>query len=693
MIQVIENKFLLTGKEYQYAFYVEDGKLYHAYYGANLGVYYESCGKEGYKVELPKEYSEFGRGDFRPTAIVVRTNESLSTDFRFDSYKILDKKPSIGLPSMRGEKQTLAVVLKDLRLNLKLTLFYTPYEDGLVRSVLLENNGKEAVVLDKISSGCFEFSRGEYETIDLCGRSNAERQYSREKLGNGVKKLASSRGITSHQTNCFMALLKSGAEEETGEAYGFNLIYSGNFNIECEKDAYSRVRVIVGENILYGGIELQAGEKYYTPEVVSVYSIDGIGGMSRNFHRLYRKYLINPVFADKIRPIVINSWESVVYNVGEETLFEFIDGAKGLGIDMVVLDDGWFGERDDEDRSLGDWYVHKTKLPNGLKPVIDRCHASGMKFGIWFEPEAISPNSDLYRQHPDWVIHTNGCEGVQMRNQFVLDFSNANVVDYVYECMKNILENNAIDYVKWDMNRSLTDVPNAKKYRDYTLGVYALYNRLTASFPNVLIEGCSTGGARFDGGILYYSPMIWTSDNTDAWCRAKIQYSTSLCYPLQSLSNHVSDVPNRQTKRSIDFETRANVAKFGCLGYELHIANEKEENRELVKRQTAEYKKDADLILTGDLYRLRNPYIDGAFSELVVSEDKTRAILVYVRESSVLYAQKEKKLLLKGLDENQKYLVQETGEIFTGKALHYIGLEIVLERMDYSSTTLHLTKV
>ena len=690
MIEVRENKFRLAGKDYQYDFYEENGRLYHAYYGANVNDFYGDCPQDsGARYEEPKEYSEFGRGDYKVPAVVIRTGESIITDFCFDCYEILAQKPSIGMPMLRGNQETLAVYLKDTRLGLKLTLFYTPYDDGLVRSALLENESKESVMIDKISSACFEFPSGNYDTIDLCGRPNAERAYNRESVNSGVKRLSSARGITSHQANCFLALLKESATEENGEAYGFNLVYSGNFNIECEKDAYSRVRVVVGENILYGGIALKPKEQYFTPEVVTVYSSNGIGGMSRNFHRLYRKHLINPKFVDKIRPIVINSWESIVFNVGEEKLFEFIDGAKDLGIDMVVLDDGWFGKRNDDDCSLGDWYVDKNKLPNGLKPVIDKCHENGMKFGIWFEPEAISPDSDLYRAHSDWAIHTNDIEGVQMRRQFVLDFSKKEVVDYIFDAMKKILESYEIDYVKWDMNRSLTDVPNAEIYRAFVLGVYDLYERLTKVFPNILIEGCAGGGGRFDPAILYYSPMIWTSDNTDAWCRAKIQYSTSLCYPLQAMSNHVSK--NTQLGRAIDFKTRGNVAKFGCLGYELHIAKETDEHRALVQTQTAEYKKDAEVILTGDLYRLKNPYTDGVFSQMVVSEDKTRAILLYVREYSV-YAQKEQKLTLNGLDETATYLLEETGEKFTGKQLMCGGFEVVLERGNYISKVYHFIK-
>ncbi len=689
MIKVDNKQFILSGKDYEYSFYEKDGKLIHSYYGELLGEFTNSFLVDSDKrLDKPTEFGEFGRGDYLVPSIVVRTGESLSTDFKFESYEILNKKPRIGMPQLRGEQQTLSVIMNEERLGLKLTLFYTPYEEGLCRSAKLQNYGKENIILDKMLSACFELPNGSYDTIDLCGKPMSERIYNRQTLSYGVKRLRSERGITSHQTNCFLAVMEDNAQEECGNVYGFNLIYSGNFNIECEKDIEERVRVVVGENIIYGGIELEPNQEFFTPEVVSIFSNNGIGGMSRNFHRLYRKHLLNPNFVDKIRPIVINSWESVVFNVGEKTLFEFIDGAKGLGIDMVVLDDGWFGERNDDDRSLGDWYVDKNKLPNGLKPIIDRCHDNGMKFGIWFEPEAISPNSDLYRAHPDWAIHTENSVGVQMRRQFVLDFSKKEAVDFIFESMCKILDEYEIDYVKWDMNRSLSDVPNAKKYRDFVFGVYDLYEKLTAKYPNLFIEGCASGGGRFDPAILYYSPMIWTSDDTDAWCRTKIQYSTSLCYPLQTMSNHVSK--NTQLGRYIPFDTRGNIATFGCLGYELHIAREKEEHRELVKKQTAQYKEDASLILTGDLYRLRNPYTDGVFSQVVVSDDKTQAILIYAKESTTFYAQKENKLRLFGLDENKTYRINELDKIFTGKQLMNVGLEIDLGRGLYLSKIFHI---
>lgn len=692
MIEINGNKYRLIGRGYSYCFYEEDGKLWHAYYGKDLGAYVCNCDEKGIQSKC-SEFGEFGNGDYRLPSITACGGDTMVTDFRFEKSEILPRKPRIGMPQLRGDVETLAVTLRDEFLSLKLTLYYTPYEDGLVRSALIENEGKSGVRLFECASACFDFPCGEYDTIDLSGRANKERNFNREKAASGIKTVSSTRGITSHQHSPFFALLEHCATEEDGDAYGFNLIYSGNFEIKSEKDEFGQIRVVVGEKILHGGIELTAGERLFTPEVVSVYSDSGLGEMSRNFHRLYRKSLLPPRFADKIRPIVINSWESIIFDVSEENLFGFIDGAKGLGIDMVVLDDGWFGKRDNDDCSLGDWVVDKRKLPNGLTAIIDKCKASGMKFGLWFEPEMISPDSDLYRAHPDWALQTRGRDGVQFRNQWVLDFSRKEVVDYVFESMCKVLSENDIAYVKWDMNRSLTDVSNARIYHDYVLGVYSLYERLTVAFPELLIEGCAGGGGRFDGGILYYSPMIWTSDNTDAWSRAQIQYSTSLCYPLQAMSNHVSACPNIQTARNISFTTRGAVAKLGCMGYELHVSQISESEREEIRTQTAEYKKDAELILCGDLYRLRNPFSDGAFAEEVVSQDKSEIIVVYVREQG----QPSKggalpRLRLKGLCADWKYAIGEGGETRFGADLMSRGVEIDVGRGDYASVTLHLKR-
>ncbi len=690
MITVQDGVFHLSDGAFSYIFYTANGKLFFGYYGKKTdGLYGELIARRADSAQV--EYSEFGRGDFRVSSIEARTDEWCSTDLKYDRYEIVNGKPTFGMPALRGGDETLIVYLKDELAGLEVRLYYTVYTGGLTRRAEVVNVGKTPVFLDKFSSGCFEFPAGRYETIDLYGSHNRERGYNREYVNSAIKTVSSTRGITSHQHSPFFAVLQAGATETDGEVYGFNLIWSGNFSIECEKDEWDRLRVVIGEKLMHGGARLESGESFCSPEVVAVYSANGLGEMSRKFHKLYRERLINPRFVDTVRPIVINSWESVVFKISEQVMFEFIEGAKGLGIDMVVLDDGWFGKRDNDDCSLGDWVVDKRKLPNGLKTIIEKCKECGMKFGLWFEPEAISPDSDLYRAHPDWAIATKGREGMQFRQQFVLDFSKKEVVDYVFEAMKTVLENNDISYVKWDMNRPITDAANAKLYHNYVLGVYELYERLTKSFPDLLIEGCSGGGGRFDGGMLYYSPMIWTSDNTDAWCRAKIQHSTSLCFPLQTMSNHVSACPNIQTGRTIPFATRGAVASLGALGYELHIAKATESDREEVVRQTAAYKKDAALILTGDLYRLVSPYGEKEFCQLVVAADQSKAYMVYVRKEGQPYIKMDK-IRLQGLDENATYLIVERNEKASGAYLMNVGILTNVKKNDYQSEILHFER-
>ena len=693
MIEVKNGTFHLSNGQFSYCFYEDGGRLYHSYYGKALQ---NACGKkEGGGDGLMFEYGEFGRGDFRAPALVAHKEDLFSTEFVYKSYKILKEKPSLGMPALRGG-ETLAVTLEDKVAGLQLVLFYTVYGEGLARHAEIVNISDRPVHLDKAMSLCLELPADNYEAINLYGRANNERIYSRDKVISGVRTIGSACGVTSHAQSSFLAVLQENATEEQGEVYGFHLIYCGNFSIEIEKTECSELRVNIGENILYGGIELKAGERWITPEAVTVYSAEGLGQMSRSFHRLYRKHLLDPRYADKIRPVVINSWESCVYDISEENLKKLIESARGLGIDTVVLDDGWFGKRDDDTTSLGDWHVDIRKFPNGLNAVIDCCKQNGMKFGIWFEPEAISPQSELYAAHPDWAIATKGREGVRIRNQYVLDFSKKEVVEHVFHAIECVLKKYDISYLKWDMNRYLTDVVSARQYHDYVSGVYGLYERLTKAFPNVLIEGCASGGGRFEPSVLYYSPMIWTSDNTDAWCRAGIQYATSLCFPLQTMSNHVSHCPNNQTGRITPFSTRGAVASLGCLGYELNTSSETEctkEERAAIAAQIAGYRRDAALILTGELYRLRNPFTDNAFCEMVVSEDREQAYFVYVRGLNAPKIASKPRVLLKGLDADTVYEIEEREGVFTGEELMRVGIQLELEHGDFTSEILHIKSV
>ena len=688
MIQTQNDLFILSGKSYTYAFGVYEGKLRHLYFGAPIDNIAPPV--PVYPPNARLEIGEYGRGDFRTPFLAVHGDGCMSTELRYTGYKIIEK-PALGMPALRGTPKTLVITLTDELLSIRLRLYYTPYEEALVRRAELENFGAAPLQLDKLMSVGLDLPSGEYEAVTLPGKWGGERQVSRDNIQKGIRSISSTKGNSSHDFNPFAAIVKHDTTERYGEAIGFNLIYSGNFLLEFERGENDLLRVNLGLGLAHGDFTVAAGESISSPEAVLVYSDEGLGEMSRKFHRLYRGHLINPRFVDLPRPIVINSWESTYFDFDEKKILDFIEGAKGLGIDTVVLDDGWFGHRDRDDSSLGDWHVDRHKLPNGLTPLIQACKKNNMKFGIWFEPEAISPDSDLYRAHPDWAIGTEGREGIQMRNEFLLDFSRKEVVDEIFAQMCAILENNDIAYVKWDMNRNQSDVPNARLSYDYIRGVYSLYERLTKKFPDLLIEGCAGGGARFDPGILYYSPMIWTSDNTDAYCRARIQYGTSLCYPLQTMSNHVSVCPNHQTGRTISFATRGNVASLGCLGYELNLSKATKEERALVKEQTAAYRKDAQVILKGNLYRLLDPFTDNLFCEMVVSEDRTKAYLVhmvFLRRLDGL----DRRVRLEGLTEDWLYKIEETGEIATGRTLMNRGIDLPTGANDFTSLVYHITK-
>ena len=699
MINICDDIYHLTDGRISYAFFVKDGKLVHSYFGKALYVdpsrmnasVLSALKKHSFGFDwLPFEIGETGRGDFRIPSVAVTGEGFASTDFRFVSAEVLDDKPKLNMPSLRGKAETLAVTLKDEVACLELKLYYTLYDGALARHTEITNKADKSVTLSVLDSACTELDIGNYDYISLDGRWGAECGVNRQSVPYGIVTLSSMRGVTSHQHNPFVAVVDKNATEESGEVYGFNLIYSGNFAVNLERDEKSRVRVNIGMKLNGGGILLEPGETLISPELVCVYTDEGVGGMSRIFHKLYRARLIDPRFADLPRPVVVNSWESVYFDFDEAKLKRFISGAKGLGIDTVVLDDGWFGKRDADNCSLGDWVIDRRKLPNGLTAVIDCCKQNGMKFGIWFEPEAVSPDSDLYRAHPDWAIGTAGRKGIEMRNQYVLDFSKPVVVDYIFESMSNILSEHDISYVKWDMNRGISDVTDNKLYVGYVRGVYELYERLSKAFPHVLIEGCSSGGGRFDPAILYYSPMIWSSDDTDAHERTKIQYGLSLCYPLQTLSNHVSVCPNHQTGRTVPLETRGAVASLGSLGYELNVAELSEKDRATIKKQVAAYKSDRSVILTGDLYRLVSPFETDMFCEEIVSADKKKAYVVAVNTLNKVNLPIGR-IKLKGLIEDALYLVEESGEVMSGAELMHFGLQPEFG-CDFAANVWHIKK-
>ncbi|MBQ8978809.1 MAG: alpha-galactosidase, partial [Oscillospiraceae bacterium] len=505
---------------------------------------------------------------------------------------------------------------------------------------------------------------------------------------------------SSHQSNPFVALVEHTADENSGEAYGFNLVYSGNFFAQAEVTQHKRTRVVMGVNPFDFAWALEKGQSFTVPECVMVYSDKGIGEMSRTFHDLYRRHLIRGEYKDKRRPILINNWEATYFNFDEEKLFSIAKQAKELGIEMLVMDDGWFGHRNSDNSSLGDWYVNENKIKGGLKALVDRVNGIGMMFGIWLEPEMISPDSDLYRAHPDWAIQVKGLPLTQSREQYVLDYSRKEVRDCIWSQIKAILDNANIEYIKWDMNRQLTEVASAALPSDrqrelwhrFVLGVYDLQERLCTEYPHILLENCSGGGARIDPGMLFYSPQIWASDDTDAIERLKIQHGTSICYPASAMGAHVSDCPNHTVGRSTPFETRGNVAMVGTFGYELDVTRIPQADRDEIPSQIEKFKKYNPLVRTGDQYRLGNIFEDNTFDAwMFVSKDKSQAVLTYVQ---VLGRPNYHSRRIKpaGLDPERRYRSSQTGEVHPGSTFMNCGIDVALDG-DFKSLVIEFTEV
>ena len=580
-----------------------------------------------------------GNPDLRSPAIQVKlANGTTVTDFRYESHEIYrGKKKLEGLPATYAEKEdeveSLEITLKDEVANLRVILSYTVFEnyDSITRSCKVINDSNDEVDILRALSANVDFTHSEFDLIQLSGSWARERHIVRTALRSGGQCIESRRGASSHAQNPFIALVSKDATEDKGEVYGFNLIYSGNFLASVEVDMHSNARTQIGINPFDFTWNLESGQSFQTPEVVMVYSPNGLTGMSHIYHDLYRERLCRGAHRDKERPILINNWEATYFDFNNEKIKEIAKESSKLGIELFVLDDGWFGERNNDDCSLGDWFVNEEKLKGGLNSLATDINKMGMQFGLWFEPEMISPNSDLFREHPDWCIHIEGREPALCREQYVLDLSRQEVVDYIYESIKKVLSSANITYVKWDMNRQLTDLgslalspeKHGELFHRYMLAVYEMMDRLTTDFPHILLENCSGGGARFDPGMLYYSPQIWCSDDTDAIERLKIQEGTSMVYPLSAMGAHVSDCPNHTVGRTTPFETRGHVALAGTFGYELDVTRIPEKDREMIPSQVKMYHKYNDLIRRGDYYRIENFSENHGFDAWeVVSKDK-----------------------------------------------------------------------
>jgi alpha-galactosidase len=667
---------------------------------------------DGREDSLYQEYPSGGVSDFRPPAFrVVNPDGSVISNLRCHSHRATPGKPALpGLPALwcsrQEEADTLTVRLEDALTGLSLELLYTMFADtgALVRSACFFNGGKEPCFLTRAFSLSCDLPPGEFDSIHLAGSWARERHIVRQPLKGGAHLIESSRGISSHQQNPFIALAEPSAGEENGLVYGFNLVYSGSFGALTSRDQFGGIRVLMGLNPEDFSWKLEAGESFQTPECVMIFSREGLGGLSRTFHRLYRNNLIRG--QHKERPILINNWEATYFNFTADKILDIAREAAALGIELFALDDGWFGHRDGDNSSLGDWVEDRRKLPGGLKDLAVKIRETGLQFGLWFEPEMASPDSRLYRDHPAWCLHVKDRHRTEIRNQLVLDLSRAEVRETVIRMVSAVLKEVPVSYVKWDMNRPLTEAGSAALPPDrqretahrYMLGVYDMMERLVSAFPDVLFEGCAGGGGRFDPGILYYMPQIWTSDNSDAVERLKIQYATSLVYPLSSIGAHVSAVPNHQCGRITPLETRANAAISGIFGYELDISALSPEEKEMLRRQAAFYKEHRRLIQTGDLYRLKSPFKDyrnegNETAWIIVSPGKDSAIVFYARTLAVPNPGITV-LNLAGLDGGFTYRVSgKTNYAASGEVLMRAGIRLPALWGDFQSCLWALQKI
>ncbi len=704
--------FYLDGAGVTYAFYInEAGYAEHLYWGTSVphdDLRYTCCkvqacwhitppGQDGapsYQSYAP-ELAFFGTGDYREPAVLPENAAGdRLCELLYAGHEILPQKPAMaGMPSMEGG-ETLVLHLRDSITGFGADLYYTVYDDCAViaRRAVYRNGAETPVTLRRAYSFSLAVPGRDYEVLSLYGDWAAERRIQRTPLPRGVVAVDSKRGMSSHTMNPFLALVSPETTESAGEALGVSLVYSSSFVLKAEGTP-------AGETLITGGIqdmdfswELAPGEELETPEVVLAYSATGLGGMSRAFHRAFREHLINKRWVKAHRPIVINNWGATYFDFDLPKLKAFVDAAVGTGIDTFVLDDGWFGKRNDDTSGLGDWVVNTHKLEGGLAPLIDYVHSKGLKCGLWFEPEMVNEDSDLFRAHPDYAIGVPGRPRCYGRHQYILDLTRQEVRDCIVEAVNRILHTHPIDYVKWDFNRTMTEFwscgresrRQAEFAHRFALGLYDLCRRIVEGNPQVFFEGCSGGGGRFDPAMLAYFAQIWTSDDSDAEERTRIQYGTSLVYPLSTMSCHVSVCPNHQTGRVTPFETRGHIAALGATGYELNPTHLTAEERALVCAQTAAYRETEELILDGDLYRLADPFTGNRFSFLVVSPDKERALLtVYRRLADPLH--QVERLCLAGLAPEKTYIIPELGIRATGATLMRVGLIPLFPAGDFRS--------
>ena len=721
-----DRTFTLQTKNTTYQMQVDRyGFLLHLYYGKKtdgcmdyLLTYYDrgfsgnpyDAGEDRtYSMDtLPQEFPCYGNGDFRSTAFAVENADgSMSCDLRYKSHVILDGKYNLeGLPAVYAsdkEAQTLEILMEDPVTGVKVVLLYgvLPAQDIITRSVSVKNESSGKIYLNKIESASLDFLYGDYELLTFYGRHAMERNVQRVPVVHGTQKIGSVRGTSSHQYNPMMILAEKETTEDKGNCYAMSFVYSGCFQGEVLKDQLNQTRMMLGLQEEAFRYPLETGEKFQAPEVILSYSSEGMNRLSQNLHHCIRQHICRGKYKEEIRPILINSWEAAYFDFTGDTIYELAKAAKEVNIDMLVMDDGWFGKRDDDNSGLGDWFVNEKKLGGTLGNLIKKINDLGVKFGIWIEPEMVSEDSDLYRKHPDWALAVPGRNPVRSRNQLVLDFSRKEVVDEIYDQICKVLDQGNIEYVKWDMNRSLMDVYSSvtrdqgRVLHDYVLGLYDFLERLVQRYPNLLIEGCSGGGGRFDAGMMYYTPQIWCSDNTDAIDRLRIQYGTSFGYPVSVVGSHVSAVPNHQTGRKTPLHTRGVVAMSGTFGYELNLMKLSEEEKQEIREQIAEYKSYAPIIQNGLYYRLSNPTTEEICAwEFVHTDEKEQSKVLLNIVMQVIHGNMTVNYVkMKGLCAGQFYKDSNTGKIYPAEALMEVGIPMPLEFGEYKAYQIYLEMV
>ena len=737
--------FTLTTHNTTYQMQVNElGHFIHLYYGRRIGGTTEymhvprDCGfspnpyplrlERSWSMDLlPQEYSGANAGDFRLSSLNMVTEEGIwGADLYYIRHEIRSGKYSVsGMPSAfdrAREAETLSVTLREKASGLEVELLYGIYEkqDVIARAVRIINSGEKEIYLKKAASACLDIPFGSWDLIHFYGRHTMERQMERVPIMNGIQTVSSRRGTSSHQHNPFVIICDESATEEFGDCYGMMLVYSGNHRTDVEMDQSGSLRVVSGIHDEQFSWKLEPGESFDTPEMLMTFTHQGLAHLSQIYHRFLRKNICRSRFARERRPVLINNWEATYFDFDSEKILNIARQAKEAGVEMLVLDDGWFGRRNDDNSGLGDWFVNESKLPDGLERLIAQINEMGLKFGLWVEPEMVNEDSELYRLHPDWAMKVPGREPAMSRNQLVLDLSRKDVGDWLFETLSGLLRQYHIEYIKWDMNRSLSDVYSRILPPDrqgevshrYVLGLYRLLERLTAEFPDVLFEGCSGGGGRFDAAMLAYSPQIWCSDNTDAIERLSIQYGTSFGYPISSMGSHVSACPNHQTGRDVPLGTRGVVAMAGTFGYEMDLSRLTEDEKHQVREQIERFHEYYDLIQYGDYYRLECEEKNHCFTAWqFVSPDRSEALVSVVitrpriNRNSIC-------LRLRGLDQEAGYVVerqeffgchvqadripmgdfQKTKQSYFGTVLMYGGYVLPQMSGNYPSVQIYLRK-